>query len=151
TGQLDRLGRGRAFTSDAYGRLVQESWYAPDGTLLWGGSVRRYDAQGNLLYVVKADGPTTSYGYVSTFDALNRLTSQAGPFQMSWAYEYQLTRDGFPEIWIHDPLDGLTVSGYDAGNRLAYKYLSDATNPYRVDLGYNLDNQLTTVVYSRAP
>src|SRR5262249_21294662 len=93
-----------------------------------------------------------------TFDALNRLTTQQGPFLINGTpftvtYVYDRTSDGFPQIEIGDSLGGWTVSGYDAGNRLAYKVVNDAigdrTRDFKVSLNYNLDNQVTTVAYWR--
>jgi RHS repeat-associated protein len=131
---IDRNGRRREFDHDPLGRLIEERWYNPDGTLVRT-VTSTYDQRGNLQSITD---PDSSYTY--TYDVLNRVTTidNAGSPDMphvvlSYAYDAMgnvtRTSDNF----------GVTVeSQYDSRNRLSQRlWYGGDIDPARVDFFYN--------------
>ena len=131
---IDRNDRRREFDHDPLGRLIEERWYDPDGTLVRTVN-STYDQRGNLQSITD---PDSSYTY--TYDVLNRVTTidNAGSPDMphvvlSYAYDAMgnvtRTSDNF----------GVTVeSQYDSRNRLSQRlWYGGDVDPARVDFFYN--------------
>jgi YD repeat-containing protein len=117
TSRTDRLGRSREYAYDAGDRLTTETWRDAGG-LVVNTLAYTYDPNRNILTASDASG-----AYAMTYDALDRVTSQNGPFglQLDFTYDPVGNRTG-----VADSEGGFTASTYNAVNRLTSRQFAAA-------------------------
>jgi YD repeat-containing protein len=135
TSSTDRDGRVRNISYDALGRETGETW---SGTGVTPNTLTyTYDAAGNRLTSADANG-----AYTMAYDALNRMTSQQSPFNLTQTYVYDAAGD---RTRVYDSLGGTQVSYYDATGRLTTRTQGGTgQTPVRTDLTYTPDGQVAT-------
>ena len=112
---IDALGVVTGYEFDELNRLAavvenQLPAVAPDAQT----NVRteyQYDAAGNRLAIIDANGHTTTFGY----DELNRLVSQTDPLGNATTYVYDAVGN---QLALTDALGFTTSMSYDPANRL---------------------------------
>ena len=122
---------------DAAGRLTQETWVESATTV------------NTLTYDYDSDGDVTSAGdvngtYTFSYDHLDRVTVQQGPFGLTLTYAYDA--DG-NQTSVQDSQGGTTTSAYDADDRLTMREYSGTsqTTALRFDQTWTADGELATV------
>jgi RHS repeat-associated protein len=139
---VDRLGREDDFNYDAGDRLTLAVWKNASGTTV-NLLTYTFDNDNNLLSAADHNG-TVTYGY----DELNRARSYTNVFGQVLTY----TRDALDHVTQRtDSLGGTLTSVYDAAGRLGTREFSGTDSAgavVRVDFGYSVRNELTSITRS---
>lgn len=148
TEKTDRNGRVTTYEYDSLHQLTAEKWYV--GVNLQRTISYDFDKVGNLLSV---SDPAATYEY--EYDNLNRVTVETQSIAgLTPTIEFDKSYDGLGRIitsaaQIGSSADYLNSYAYDAAGRLTSLTQAgnggNAVSPKRVDFGYNLASQLTTV------
>src|SRR5262249_31021021 len=144
TSAADRVGQRRDRSYDHDGRLTGEIWFnavgSTDNLLTY-----TYDPAGNLLSAADVHG-----AYTLTYDALNRVTSAAEPFNLTLTFTYDANGN---RIGIADSRGGLVTSVYDAADRLVERDRSGGISaaPQTVTLTWTARNQPASISRSSGP
>src|SRR5262249_32931207 len=97
-----------------------------------------WDTNDNLLTAANANGI-----YTSTYDALDRTSTQAGPFGLTLTFGYDAVGNRTLE---QDSKGGVLTSVYDGDNQLISRQLGGSgITPLRFDLAYTARNQVGTL------
>src|SRR5439155_15890398 len=137
TSQTDRLGRRKDFSFDNADRLTGETWRDAGGSVV-NTVTLTLDANDNLLTAANANGV-----YTSTYDALDRVSTQAGPFGLSLTFGYDAVGN---RTRVEDSKSGVTTSTYDGDNQLTSRQLGGTgLTPLRFDIAYTARNQVGTL------
>src|SRR5262249_7075209 len=137
TSQTDRLGRHRNYSYDADNQVTGEAWLngaATDNLLTY-----THDADGNVL---TARDLHSAYTY--TYDPLDRMTEQQGPWGATLSYTYDPNSN---VVGLRDNLGGTTTSTYDALDQLTSRqfYDSGSATAVRLDQTWTARGQLAGV------
>jgi YD repeat-containing protein len=116
----DRLGRRRDFTYDGANRQTGEVWKDAGGATV-NTLTFTYDADNNQLTAADQNGT-----YTFTFDALDRVGTQRGPFGLTLTYGYDAVSNRTSEA---DSLGGRTTSTYNAANLLTSRQFTGSGGP----------------------
>jgi YD repeat-containing protein len=93
------------------------------------------DADGNQLTTADANGT-----YTLSYDALDRVSTQAGPFGLSQTYSYDAVSN---RTLVQDSKGGVTTSVYDGDHQLTSRQFGGVgLTPLRFDLAYTPRNQV---------
>jgi RHS repeat-associated protein len=137
TSQTDRLGRRQDFSYDNANRLTGATWRDAGGSVV-NTQTFTLDANGNQLTAADANGT-----YTLSYDALNRVSTQAGPFGLTLTFSYDAAGNS---TQVQDSKGGVTTSVYDGDNQLTSRQLGGSgITALRFDLAYTARNQVGTL------
>jgi RHS repeat-associated protein len=125
------------FSFDNADRLTGETWRNAGGTLV-NTQTFTLDSNSNLLTAADANG-----AYTFSYDALDRVSTQAGPFGLSLTFGYDAVGNRTLE---QDSKGGVLTSLYDGDNQLTSRQLGGSgITPLRFDTAYTARNQVGTL------
>jgi RHS repeat-associated protein len=136
TSQTDRLGQRRNFTYDNANRNTGETWL-DSGANTTNIVTNTFDANGNKTVASDANGT-----YTFTFDALDRVSAQQGPWGVTLTYTLDAVGN---RTQVQDSFGGYVTSTYNAVNLLTSRKFITGTTAVRFDQACDARNALTTI------
>jgi RHS repeat-associated protein len=138
TSSTDADGRVDNYSYDSLNRVTTVVWLNSAGTHV-NTLTYKYDADNNLTAASASSGT-----YTMTYDALDRVSTVKEPFSQTLTYAYDSDNN---RTLITDSQKGVTTAVYNKADLLVTQLFGGTSQtPLRVDLTYNSNEQVATVI-----